>query len=671
MKNIPYSTSYQPTCTAPIISDMRTLSIDIETYSPVDLAKAGVYPYAEHPEFEILLFAYAFDGEPVRCVELAQGESLPEEVVSALTDPDTLKTAFNAQFERVCIGRFWGLSLPIEQWECTMIKSAMLGLPLSLAMVAKVLKLEQGKMEAGKALIRYFSLPCKPTKSNGGRTRNLPRHDLDKWRLFGEYCIRDVEVERAIRDKIAFFDIPEMERALYVLDQEINDRGVLLDAELVRNAIEMDTVYKDKLTEEAKAITALDNPNSVAQLKEWVSDKLGEEVGSLTKGAIKDLSEETDDETVKAMLMLRLEMAKTSVKKYMAMANAVGADGRVRALLQFYGANRTGRWAGRLVQVQNLPQNHLDDLDLAREVVKSGDLDMLEMLYGNVPDTLSQLIRTAFVAKEGHTFVVADFSAIEARVIAWLAGEQWRLRVFETHGKIYEASASAMFGVPIEEIHKGSPLRQKGKVSELALGYQGGTGALIQMGALKMGLTEDELQPLVDAWRNANPAIVRLWYDVGNAAIRAVETGLPTRILQGGITFGVSKGLLFVHLPSGRRLSYARPRVGINKFSSKALQYDGMSQTTKTWGTQDTYGGKLVENIVQAIARDCLAYAMLNLQSAGYNIVMHIHDEAVSEVPTDRDYLNDVCSIMSQPIPWAKGLPLRADGYVTPYYKKD
>lgn len=670
-QNIPYSASYQPTCTAPLIPAMRTLSIDIETYSPVDLAKAGVYPYAEHPEFEILLFAYAFDDEPVRCVELAQGESLPEEVVSALTDPDVIKTAFNAMFERVCISRFFELELPIEQWECTMVKAAMLGLPLSLAMVAKVLKLEQGKMEAGKALIRYFSLPCKPTKSNGGRTRNLPRHDLDKWRLFGEYCIRDVEVERAIRDKIAFFDIPEMERALYVLDQEINDRGVLLDAELVRNAIEMDTVYKDKLTEEAKAITALDNPNSVAQLKEWVSGKLGEEVESLTKGAIKDLSEETDDETVKAMLMLRLEMAKTSVKKYMAMANAVGADGRVRALLQFYGANRTGRWAGRLVQVQNLPQNHLNDLDLAREVVKSGDLDMLEMLYGNVPDTLSQLIRTAFIAKEGHTFVVADFSAIEARVIAWLAGEQWRLRVFETHGKIYEASASAMFGVPIEEIHKGSPLRQKGKVSELALGYQGGTGALIQMGALKMGLTEDELQPLVDAWRNANPAIVRLWYDVGNAAIRAVETGLPTRILQGGITFEVSRGLLFVHLPSGRKLSYARPRVGLNKFGSKALQYDGMSQTTKTWGTQDTYGGKLVENIVQAIARDCLAYAMINLRNAGYDIVMHIHDEAVSEVPTDRDYLDDVCSIMSQPIPWAKGLPLRADGYVTPYYKKD
>lgn len=650
---------------------MRTLSIDIETYSPVDLAKAGVYPYAEHPEFEILLFAYAFDDEPVRCLDLARGEQIPAELLSALTDPDVVKTAFNAMFERVCISRYFELELPIEQWECTMVKSAMLGLPLSLAMVAKVLKLEQGKMEAGKALIRYFSLPCKPTKANGGRTRNLPRHDLDKWRLFGEYCIRDVEVERAIRDKIAFFDIPEMERALYVLDQEINDRGVLLDAELVRNAIEMDTAYRDKLAEEAKAITALDNPNSVAQLKGWVSDKLGEEVESLTKGAIKDLSEETDDESVKAMLMLRLEMAKTSVKKYTAMANAVGRDGRVRALLQFYGANRTGRWAGRLVQVQNLPQNHLNDLDLAREVVKSGDLDMLEMLYGNVPDTLSQLIRTAFVAKEGHTLVVADFSAIEARVIAWLAGEQWRLRVFETHGKIYEASASAMFGVPIEEIHKGSPLRQKGKVSELALGYQGGTGALIQMGALKMGLTEDELQPLVDTWRNANPAIVRLWYDVGNAAIRAVETGLPTRILQGGITFEVSRGLLFVHLPSGRKLSYARPRVGLNKFGSKALQYDGMSQTTKTWGTQDTYGGKLVENIVQAIARDCLAYAMLNLRSAGYNIVMHIHDEAVSEVPADRDYLDDVCSIMSQPIPWAKGLPLRADGYVTPYYKKD
>lgn len=648
---------------------MRALSIDIETYSPVDLAKAGVYPYAEHPDFEILLFAYAFDDEPVRCVDLAQGEQLPEELLSALTDSEVVKTAFNAMFERVCIGRFFGIDLPIEQWECTLVKSAMVGLPLSLGTVSKVLKLEQGKMEAGKALIRYFSLPCKPTRTNGGRTRNLPRHDIDKWQFFTEYCIRDVEVERAIRNKIAFFDIPETERALYVLDQEINDRGVLLDAELVRNAIEMDTVYKERLIEEAKALTALDNPNSVAQLKEWVSDKLGEEVESLTKGAIKDLAKEVDDETVKNMLMLRLEMAKTSVKKYEAMSNAVGADGRVRALLQFYGANRTGRWAGRLVQVQNLPQNHINDLDLAREVVKSGDLEMLEILYGNVPDTLSQLIRTAFIAKEGHTFVVADFSAIEARVIAWLAGESWRLQVFETHGKIYEASASAMFHVPIEEIHKGSPLRQKGKVSELALGYQGGPGALIQMGALGMGLTEDELQPLVDAWRNANPAIVRLWYDVGNAAIQAVERGTVVDVR--GIRLECAKGILFVRLPSGRRLSYLKPRIGVNKFGSKALQFEGMDQTTKKWGTQDTYGGKLVENIVQAIARDCLAYAMLNLRSAGYNIVMHIHDEAVTEVPTDKDYLDDVCRIMSQPIPWAKGLPLRADGYVTPYYKKD
>ena len=649
---------------------MVTLAIDIETYSPVDLGKSGVYPYVEHPDFEILLFAYAFDDDPVRCVDFAQGETLPEEVSAALTDPTVIKTAFNANFERVCIGQFLFVDLPIDQWECTMIKSAMLGLPLALGVVAKVLHLEQEKMSIGKALIRYFSIPCKPTKTNGGRTRNLPKHDIEKWNLFKSYCIRDVEVETGIRKKITFFRIPDQERHLYILDQTINDRGVSLDMQMVNNAIEMDGIYNSELTSKATDLTSLDNPNSVSQLKQWVSEELGEDVASLSKETIPELLKNTSNEDVIKVLQIRQEMAKTSVKKYEAMEKAVCQDGRVRGLLQFYGANRTGRWAGRLVQVQNLPQNHLYDLDLARKLVKENDLEMVDLLFGNVPDTLSQLIRTAFVAKEEHTFVVADFSAIEARVIAWLAGEKWRLEVFNTHGKIYEASAAAMFNVPIEQVTKGSSLRQKGKVSELALGYQGGPGALTKMGALKMGLTEEELQPLVDAWRNANKAIVRFWNEVGKAAMEAVENKTTVSIRY-GIKFEYKHGVLFIQLPSGRKLSYLRPRIDENKFGSKALKYEGMNQTTKQWSVQDTYGGKLVENIVQAVARDCLAYSMINLEEEGYKIVMHIHDEVVIEMDKDTDCLDEVCRIMGQPIPWAKGLPLRADGYVTPYYKKD
>ena len=651
---------------------MRILRIDIETYSPVDLLKSGVYPYTQHPDFEILFFGYAFDKDPVKVIDVAQGESLPIEVSFALTDPAILKTAFNAAFERVCIGNFFKISLSVDQWECTMVKAAMLGLPLSLAAVAKVLRLEQQKMTAGKALIRYFSIPCKPTKANGGRIRNLPHHDPDKWNLFKEYCVQDVETERGIADKIKFFEIPVFEKELYWLDQIINDRGVLLDMAFVTNAIHMDAKVKGRLTTEAVDLTGLENPNSPAQLKQWIGNEMDQEVNSLTKTAIPELMEATDSEDVTRVLEIRQEMAKTSVKKYEAMSNAVCSDNRVRGLLQFYGANRTGRWAGRLVQVQNLPQNHLEDLDLAREVVRSGDLELVEILFGNVPDTLSQLIRTAFIAKEGHTFVVADFSAIEARVIAWLANEKWRLEVFANGGDIYCASASQMFKVPVEKHGENSHLRQKGKIAELALGYQGGKGALETMGALRMGIDESELQPIVDAWRGSNQGIVQLWYEVGNAALRAVEHG-PCRAIRGLVSFEKANNVLYIILPSGRKLCYVRPTIGDNRFGGrgKALTYEGMDQTTKQWKKIETYGGKLVENIVQAIARDCLAYAMVNVEKAGYKTVMHVHDELVIEESLDNNCLDKVCQIMGQPIPWAKGLLLRADGYVTPYYMKD
>lgn len=674
-REIPTSIEVKP------IQDMqpskRILAIDIETYSPVDLKESGLYAYTDHPEFEVLLFAYAFDKDPVRVVDLALFEDIPQDVFLALHDSNVLKTAHNANFERVCLSRHFGTNLPIDQWECTMVKSAMLGLPFSLAEVGKVLKIDQEKMTEGKALIRYFSMPCKPTKANGMRTRNLPEHDLEKWNTYKLYNGRDVEAEREIREKTAFFKIPEGERELYVLDQMINDRGVMVDLQFVNNAIEMDATYKERLTVEMTELTNLNNPNSVSQLKAWIADETGKDVTNLTKEAILTMLKTTPSDEVTRVLRNRQEMAKTSVKKYNAMAAAVCSDGRIRGLLQFYGANRTGRWAGRLVQVQNLPQNHLFDLDLARELVRDNDLEMLEMLFGNVPDTLSQLIRTAFVAMPGNTFLVADFSAIEARVIAWLAGEKWRLDVFATHGKIYEASASQMFKVPIEEVTKGSSLRQKGKVSELALGYQGGPGALTQMGALKMGLQEekmglqeDELQGLVDAWRAANPNIVRLWKTVDDAAKESVKNQALVTINH-GIKFDCRAEVLFIELPSGRKLSYIHPRLGKNRFDSASLIYEGMNQTTKQWCDQETYGGKLVENIVQAIARDCLAYAMINLDKAGYQIVMHVHDEAIIEIEEEKANLDDVCKIMGQSIPWAKGLLLRADGYSTKYYRKD
>lgn len=648
---------------------MQTLAIDIETYSGIDLSKAGVYRYAESPDFEILLFAYAFDDEPVLVIDLAQGEQLPNDILSALADPYIIKKAHNANFERTCISKYFNICLPPEQWECTMVKSAMVGLPMALDAVAKVLNLEERKMTAGKALIRFFSVPCKPTKANDNRSRNLPTDAPEKWQEFKNYCLQDVVVEREIRNKIAFFNIPEQEKQLWSLDQQINDRGILLDPSFAANAINMDETYRARLTNEAIKLTGLDNPNSAAQLKNWLGEETGTAITKLTKETVPELLKGVNSDTVNRMLNIRQEMAKTSVKKYEAMENTICNDKRVRGLVQFYGAGRTGRWAGRLIQVQNLPRIKLKDLDLARNLVIKGDGEMLEFLFENVPDTLSQLIRTSFIAPAGSRFIIADFSAIEARIIAWLAGEQWRLAVFAGHGKIYEASAAQMFKVPIESITKDSPLRQKGKVAELALGYQGGPNALIKMGALTMGISEDELPKLVKMWRNANKKIVAFWDIVGNAAIDAVNDGTSVTI-QHGIRFFIEKGVLFIELPSGRRLSYMRPKLKPNKFDGLSLTYEGMNQTTKQWGIQDTYGGKLVENIVQAIARDCLAEAMLRLDKAGYRIVAHIHDEIIIESANGEGGLEDVINIMTAPIDWAKTLLLGAEGFESNYYKK-
>jgi DNA polymerase len=652
---------------------MQTLGIDIETYSSIDLTKSGVYRYVEAPDFEILMFAYSLNNDPVEIVDLAQGEQLPSHILYALTNPSIIKTAHNANFERVCIRKHFKLSLPVDQWECTMAKSTMLGLPLSLEAVAKILKLQAQKDAAGKALIKYFSLPCKPTKVNGGRTRNLPQHNPEKWNQFKAYCVKDVEVEQAIRGKIAFFEPPTTEKILWHIDQTINDTGILVDTEFVHNAIKLDYQHQQLLTQEAVEITGLSNPNSVAQLKDWLLNE-GVDAPSLNKASIAESIDAITDPTVKRVLELRQEMSKTSVKKYVAMTKAICPDNRVRGLLQYYGANRTGRWAGRLVQVQNLPRNEMQDLDIARQLVRAGDLDSLELLFDSVPDTLSQLVRTAFVASPGHRFIVADFAAIEARVIAWLSGEKWRLDVFNTHGKIYEASASQMFKVPIESVTKGSDLRQKGKMSELALGYQGGPAAIIR---IEIGnktpkekrIPEEELPKLVAMWRQANKKIVAYWNTVEDAALNAMTDG-PTSISH-GIRFIKEKGILFIELPSKRRLSYLKPQLRANKFGGMSLYYEGMDQTTKQWSLQQTYGGKLVENIVQAVARDVLADAILRLHRTGYKIVMHVHDEVVMEMPEGKGSTKEVDRIMGTPIPWAKGLPLKAESYETLYYKKD
>lgn len=649
---------------------MHTLAIDIETYSSVDLLKCGVYKYTEAEDFTVLMIGYSYGNSPIRVADTAAGDYL-ESLRDWLLDENIKKTAFNANFERTCLAKFFGIELDPAQWECTAVKSAMLGLPLNLDGVAKALNLEETKDAEGKALIRYFSVPCKPTKTNGGRTRNLPEHAPEKWQKFLDYCKQDVKVEQAIREKLSWFEIPETEVKLWQLDQRINDTGILIDKQLVKQAIRLDLENKELLTKRAIELTGLDNPNSAAQLKKWLEAKTGDEVATLNKNAIPALLNNAIDGTVTEVLKIRQEASKTSVKKYLAMEKGACVDGRVRGLLQFYGANRTGRWAGRLVQVQNLPKNYLADLDVARECVKAGDLEIVSVLFGNVPDTLSQLIRTAFVARPGYRFVVADFSAIEARVIAWLAGEHWRLEVFKTHGKIYEASAAQMFKVPIESIGKGSELRQKGKVAELALGYQGGPNALITMGALDMGIAEDELPKLVKMWRNANKKIVQFWYNVQNAAMRAVEN--PYSIVKAsviGFYFDSKNDILFCQLPSGRRLAYQQPRIRDGKYGDELTYYGNNDK--KMWARENTYGGKLVENIIQAISRDCLAVAMTRLDEAGYKIVMHVHDEVVLEVPeTDAAALENINKIMSMPIDWAPGLPLTADGYETKYYKKD
>lgn len=644
----------------------RVLGIDIETFSDVDLIKCGVYAYADSPAFEVLLFAYSFDGEETQIIDLAQGETIPAEVESAIFDDSITKTAFNANFERTCLSRYFGTKLSPGSWHCSAVQAAMLALPRSLEDVGAVLGLDKQKMKEGKELIRYFCVPCKPTKANGGRTRNLPYHAPEKWELFKTYCKRDVDVEKAIRQKLNNFPIPESEMEMYRLDQEINDRGVLVDLALVHQAISCESLHKEIVTKRAYELTGLENPNSVAQIKGWLTGR-GMEIDSLSKKAVADLIKETDGE-VEELLKLRLLMAKTSVKKYEAMERSVCKDGRVHGLLQFYGANRTGRWAGRLVQVQNLPQNHIVDLELARNLVKQGRFEDVELFYDSTPNVLSELIRTAFIPKQGCRFLVADFSAIEARVLAWLSGEQWRLDVFASHGKIYEASASAMFHVPIGEITKGSPLRQKGKISELALGYGGSVGALTSMGALDMGLAEEELSPLVSTWRNANPHITQFWWDVDAAAIKAVTEKRETRI--GRITFFYQSGILFAMLPSGRKLAYVKPRMAVNKFGRNGLTYEGIGESGK-WGRIETYGPKLVENIVQGTARDLLAEAMLRLKKRGYQIVMHIHDEVVLEVPDGVSSVEEVCSIMAEQPDWAVGLPLRADGYECAFYKKD
>lgn len=647
----------------------KVLSIDIETFSPVDLTSSGVFKYAEDPSFSILLLAFAYDNGPVRIIDLASGEALPDALLNDLSDPSIIKTAYNASFEIACLNAFLITRLDPSQWECTMVRAAVSGLPLSLDAASKVLGLDQQKMSVGRALIRYFSMPVKPVKSNGFRTRNLPFHDPDKWELFKEYCRQDVETERAVRSAISHIVILPDEKQLWLLDQEVNSRGILIDQEFVANAIKIYESSQVRLLEEASDLTGLANPNSPAQLKAWLNDN-DQDISSLSRSNLVNLLGTSETPNVSRAIELRLEMAKSSVKKYEAMLAAVCSDGRIRGLLQFYAANRTGRWAGRLVQVQNLPQNHLNDLDLARQLVKSNDGELFELAFGSVSDTLSQLIRTAFIAGVGKHFIVADFSAIEARVIAWLAGEQWRMDVFNGHGKIYEASASQMFRVPIEKVTKGSELRQKGKIAELACGYQGGVRALKSMGALEMGVPENELQSIINRWRKANPNIVQLWNDVSEKALEATES-LNLVPLRFGVSFLHSKGSLIINLPSSRQLFFRNARIIKNASGNAVLAYDGMNQTTKTWETVETYGGKLVENIVQAIARDCLAESMLSLDAAGYRIVMHVHDEVVIETDGSKGSLADVIGIMSRPIPWARGLPLKADGYETYYYKKD
>ena len=660
---------------------IHTLSIDLETFSDVDLKKCGVYKYASSPNFEILLFGVSVDGGEVTVYDLASGDTVPEEIIKALSDDSVIKWAYNASFERICLSVWLRRNYPqhfssysIEEdtvrnyldpssWRCSLVWGAYMGLPLSLEGIGKVLKLENQKMAEGKALIRYFCVPCKPTKANGGRMRNLPEHDPVKWSTFIAYNKRDVETEMAIQQKLSKFPVPDFLWEEYHLDQEINDRGIQLDMVLVEQAIDIDERSREELSAKMRQLTALENPNSVQQMKEWLT-KHGLEVDSLDKKAVKELLKTAPPEFAE-VLELRRQLAKSSVKKYQAMQNAVCADGRARGMFQFYGANRSGRWAGRLIQLQNLPQNHMTHLEDARRLVRSGDYALLSALYDSVPEVLSELIRTAFVPRDGYKFIVSDFSAIEARVLSFLAGESWRLKVFAENGDIYCASASAMFHVPVEKHGQNAHLRQKGKIAELALGYGGSVGALKSMGALEMGLAEEELQPLVDAWRTSNPNIVQLWWDVDNAVKTTVRQRLDTE--THGIRFRYRSGMLFIILPSGRQLCYVKPKMGTNKFGGDSVTYEGVG-STKKWERIESYGPKFVENIVQAISRDILMYAMRTLSHCF--IVGHVHDELIIECSMDVSP-DAVCEQMGRTPPWIEGLNLRADGYETMFYKKD
>ena len=642
---------------------MNSIEIDIETYSDVDLSKCGVYKYSSSPNFEILLFGFSVDGGEVEVVDVACGEEIPADILAALSDESVIKWAFNAMFERVCLSNYLGEWLEPESWKCSMVWSATLGLPLSLENVGAVLGLEKQKLSEGKDLIRYFCVPCKPTKTNGGRTRNLPEHDREKWERFKAYNLRDVEAEMQIQQRLSKFPVPDFVWEEYWQDQEINDRGIGVDMEMVRNAIAMDGRSKSELSAAMQELTELENPNSVQQMKQWLSEN-GMETDSLDKKAVAELLK-TAPEPLREALALRQQLAKSSVKKYQAMENAVCADSRAHGMFQFYGANRTGRYSGRIIQLQNLPQNHIPDLAQARELVKAGDFDALAMLYEDIPDTLSQLIRTAFVPQDGRKFIVADFSAIEARVIAWIAGERWRLRVFEGGGDIYCASASQMFHVPVEKHGVNGHLRQKGKIAELALGYGGSVGALKSMGALEMGLAEEELQPLVSAWRDSNPSITEFWWAVDRAVKECIKKRVSTE--THGIRFSYESGMLFITLFSGRRLAYVKPRIGENQFGGESVTYMGVGGTKK-WERLESYGPKFVENIVQAVSRDILCYAMRTLRTC--SIVAHVHDEIIIEADR-RMSLPAVCEQMGRTPPWAKGLLLRADGYECDFYQKD
>ena len=642
---------------------MQYLSIDIETYSSVNLKKAGVYKYAESPDFDILLFGYSVDGGAVQVIDLACGEKIPAEIVDALSDESVIKWAFNAQFERVCLSNYLDTWLSPDSWHCTMVWSATLGLPLSLEGVGAVLGLEKQKLTEGKNLIKYFCVPCAPTKTNGGRTRNLPQRDMEKWEQFKAYNLRDVETEMSIQKKLSRFPVSDTIWDEYHLDQEINDRGIALDMTLVEQAIAIDSISRKNLIQQIQNLTDLDNPNSVAQMKGWLSDN-GLEMDTLGKKAVAETLK-TAPKHLADVLSHRQQLAKSSVKKFTAMRTAVCKDSRARGMFQYYGANRTGRFAGRIIQLKNLPQNHMSDLAAARALVQSGNYDALELLYDDIPDTLSQLIRTAFVPQDGRKFIVTDFSAIEARVLAWLAGEKWRMQVFADGKDIYCSSASQMFGVPVEKHGINGHLRQKGKIAELALGYGGSVGALKSMGALEMGLTEEELQVLVNAWRNANPMITALWWDIDRAVKTTVREHIPTEVA--GLKFTYESGFLFMRLPSGRRLVYVKPRMGINQFGSESVTYEGVG-ATKKWERLERYGPKFCENAIQAIARDILMYAMQTLRNC--SVVAHVHDELIIEADR-RMSLSAVCEQMGKTPPWAKGLLLRADGYECDFYKKD